>query len=164
MSTLSSELSAPPMAMGPSSPLAGFDLRPRPVEPWHQGFEIAALDRGTAPDAKARRRRAIGADVEGDALFLEQRGDLLCDVGLRVFALLLEPGIDDLEADAGVRARALLLGEEIGPAAFAHPTRDDAEIRVGAAHEAFQTADAFGPGQRVEIVFERKHRGRVDRL
>ena len=44
----------------------------------------ARLDRRAAPDAQARRRVAIGADVVGDAFLLQRRGDALGESRLRV--------------------------------------------------------------------------------
>ena len=53
-------------------------LRPsrRPSRARASGRDIGRLHRGAAPDAQARRRVAIGADVVGDALLLEQAGQL----------------------------------------------------------------------------------------
>ena len=39
-----------------------------PVEPGDQRLDIGGFDSGAAPDAQARRRIAIGADIEGGAL------------------------------------------------------------------------------------------------
>src|SRR5687768_14346548 len=53
-----------------------------PVEPGHQLLHIGALNRRAAPDAQSRRRIAIGADVEGDALLLQQARNRACRLGL----------------------------------------------------------------------------------
>jgi hypothetical protein len=52
----------------------GFDLGNGPVEPGEQGFYVGGFDGGTTPDAQARGRVAVGADVEGDPLFFEKDG------------------------------------------------------------------------------------------
>src|SRR5919199_2951624 len=57
--------------------LLGFDLRQSPVEPGQQRLDVGGLDGGTAPDAQARRRVAVGADVERDALLFQKGGDPL---------------------------------------------------------------------------------------
>ena len=54
-----------------------------PVEPRHQRRDVGGLDRGAAPDAQARRRVAVAADVVGDALGLEQLGHPLDEIPLR---------------------------------------------------------------------------------
>src|SRR6516165_11940780 len=45
-----------------------------PVEPGGERFQVGGLHRGPGPDAQARRRVAIGADVIGRALGLEPIG------------------------------------------------------------------------------------------
>src|SRR5271170_7862066 len=62
----------------------GLLLREGVVEPLRQGDDVRRLDRGAAPDAQARRRVAIGADVEGDLFLLEQTREALGKRGLRV--------------------------------------------------------------------------------
>ena len=54
------------------------------IEPVRQGDDVRRLDRGAAPDAQARRRVAIGADVECDLFLLEQTREALGERGLRV--------------------------------------------------------------------------------
>jgi len=44
----------------------------RRIEPRRQRLYILRVDRRAAPDPKAGRRIAIGADIKGDFLFFEQ--------------------------------------------------------------------------------------------
>src|SRR5712671_5981097 len=72
---------------------SGTHLLVRPLEPREQGFEIAALDGGAGPDPQARRRLAVRRDVVGDALLLEQLGDLAPDRNLGVRRQRGEPRV-----------------------------------------------------------------------
>ena len=83
----------------------------------------AGLDRGAAPDAQARRRVAIGADVVGDALLLQRGGDLLRERRLRVGRQRRNRGIDDLEAHRGVRADRRVARRGSRSTACARPSR-----------------------------------------
>src|SRR6185369_10396788 len=67
----SSEISTLGFAMVP------LDFRIGPVQPGQQRFQIALLDGGAAPDAQARGGVAIGADVVGRLLALQQVGHFL---------------------------------------------------------------------------------------
>src|SRR5690348_14130565 len=69
-----------------------------PVEPLRQRLDVARLDRGAAPDAQPRRGVAIGVDVVGDALLLEDRAEILHEGRLRFRRQLLDLGIDHLQA------------------------------------------------------------------
>src|SRR5579871_4310369 len=85
------------------------------VEPASQRLEVGRLDRRAAPDAQAWRGVAIGADVEGDLLLLEQTRQRLRERRLSVGRQSGDRRIDDLETDAGVGARLGRAGEEIDP-------------------------------------------------
>src|ERR1700761_2495069 len=67
-----------------------------PVEPGAQSLDVRGLDRRAAPDAQARRGVAVAADVEGHALLLEQRSELLGEVGLGRFRRAGDALVDDL--------------------------------------------------------------------
>src|SRR5256885_8989410 len=69
-----------------------LDLAVGPVEPGHQGFQITFLDGGAAPDAQARRRVAVGADVVARLLAFEEVGHLLGGRRLLVGGQRGEPG------------------------------------------------------------------------
>ena len=71
-------------------------------------------------------------------------------------------GIDDLEADRGVRAGLRHAREEIDPGRPRDPIGDDRGVGVGARDRAVEAADAFDPIERVEIILEAQHRRRVD--
>src|SRR5690606_33560724 len=73
-----------------------------PVHPWTERFDIGRFDRAAAPDAQARRRRAIGAGVVGDAFLFQKRGELLGELGLSGVVERGHARIDHFEADAGV--------------------------------------------------------------
>src|SRR5262245_45493758 len=115
--------------------LRRFDLAPGPVEPGHERFHIGVFDRRAGPDAQARRRVAISADIEGDALLLEEVGDLLCRGRLRVLVQCGEPGIDYFQTDARVRPRLGIAGEEIAPTTRLRPTIDDVKVFISARDE-----------------------------
>src|SRR5438477_8588588 len=86
-----------------------------PVEPWQQRFEIRCLDGRAAPDAQARWRVAIGADVVGDAFLVERRDDALGECRLTVGIERRHIGIGEGEADRGVRARRRIDGQMAEP-------------------------------------------------
>ena len=73
----------PCMSSGSRLASSAFCVGEGPVEPGHQRLEVGGLDGRAAPDAQARRRVAIGADVVGDAFLLEQRDDALGERRLR---------------------------------------------------------------------------------
>ena len=77
----------------------------------------------------------------------------------------LEPGIDDLQAHAGVGTDGFVLGQETRPSRDLATQRvQHAEIGVGAGDQRLQAAKAFRPFQRVEIILQRQHGRRVDGL
>src|SRR5260370_27542557 len=55
-----------------------------PVEPEQQSFDVAALDRGARPDPGARRGVAMPGNVVGDTLLLEEPGEFLDEIALRL--------------------------------------------------------------------------------
>ena len=99
-------------ASGGSARSLPAHLVPGPIEPRCQRFEIAALDRAAAPDAKPRRGGPVGLDIIRGVLRLQQRAHQLDCVPLLVGAEAVEPGIDDAEAHrcAGAGLRRLPQG------------------------------------------------------
>src|SRR3954454_13545916 len=93
----------------------GLGLGIGPVEPLRQRIEVGLLHRRTAPDAKPRRRVAIGVDVVGDAFLLERGSDPLDELRLRVGGKLHHHGIHHLEADRGVGADRRIDREMLDP-------------------------------------------------
>ena len=74
-------------------------------------------------------------------------------------------GIDHLQADAGVRARRGNAGEKIDPGRALRPNRRSPwRWRRRARMSALSAAERLRPLQRVDIVLDAQHRGRVDRL
>ena len=142
-------------------------LRPRvrPVEPGQQRLDVGGLDRRAAPDAQARRRVAIGADVVGHALLFQQRRQLLRRLGLLLRRQRREPGRDDLQADRGAGAGRRILGQEARPSRVrATQAATAARLASLTARSGRQAADALRPAQPVERVLDAQHRRRVDRL
>src|SRR5580692_8037685 len=92
-----------------------------PVEPGRQRAQVVGVDRGAAPDAQARRRIAVAADVERDALLLQQRGEALGEVRLGVVGQGGDLRRDHLQADRGVGAARRILGQETDPGGLGHP-------------------------------------------
>src|SRR5690606_28620414 len=108
-------------------------------------LDVRGLDGRAAPDAQARRRVAIAADVEGDLFFLEPSGDVLRDRGLTLGVEAGEPRIGELQADRGARTSLRPLGQEIDPGGPLDPGGDGPEIGFGAPDKALEPADALGP-------------------
>src|SRR5579863_1060788 len=134
------------------------------VEPASQRLDVGGLDGRAAPDAQARRRVAIGADVEGDLLLLDETRDSLRERGLPVGGKRGDNGIDELQADAGVRAGFGDPGQEIDPRRARDPIGDNFCVRVGAGEQSLRSTERLRPLQRVDIVLDAQHRGRVDGL
>ncbi len=114
-----------------------------PVEPMRQRFEVGGLDRRPGPDTQARRRVAVGADIEGHAFLLQRRDHGLGEGGLRVRR---QPGhfrIGDGEADGGVGARFRLRGEIGDPRRPFGEGVQHREIAVGAGDQPVQSADGL---------------------
>src|SRR3546814_20854597 len=63
----------------------GRKLRPGPVEPGAERFDIGGVDGRAAPDAQARRGIAIAGDIMGRPFGVEQPRDLLDAVRIRAF-------------------------------------------------------------------------------
>ncbi len=120
--------------------------------------------RGSAPDAQARRRVAIGAEIVAGALLLDRGNQLLGEIRLRVRGEGCDRGIDHLHAYRGVGTNRRILGEEIDPRRFRLPVGEHLGIGVGARNQALETADRFRPVQRIEIILDAQHRRRVDGL
>src|SRR4051794_26459341 len=136
----------------------------RPVEPGHQRLEVGGLDGGAAPEPQAGRRVAVARDVVGDLLLGEQLGHVLDEGLLRLGVQRGEGGVGDGEADRGWRADLGPRRQEAGPAAALDEGLDHAEVAPGPLDERRQAADALGPGEAVERVLDREHRGGVDGL
>src|SRR5690606_21689131 len=85
-----------PPLWGPSDRKSGLArssaLLPGPVEPRPEHFDVGGVYGRSAPDTQARRRIAVGSDVVGGMLRLEQPGH-----GLGIGPL-------DGQADAGSRS------------------------------------------------------------
>ena len=90
--------------------LARLDLGVRVVDPVHEDLHVLGLHIGAAPDAQAGGRVAVGPDVEGDLVALEE--------GRHRLHLVLGEVLDD-EAAAGVGDGGGVLGEE-GHLPFCH--------------------------------------------
>src|SRR6266852_7831146 len=116
-----------------------------PVEPGQQRLDVAALDGGAGPDSEARRRIAMAGDVVGDAFRLEQRGEFLDELRLRLARQGGEGGIGEGEADRGAGADARSRGEEADPRRPLDPGGDDGSIVLGAADERGKPADGSRP-------------------
>src|ERR1700760_90295 len=55
-----------------------------PVDPLRQQLDVLGFHGGAAPDAQTRRRIAIMREIEAGVLLLDQRDQLLGEVGLRI--------------------------------------------------------------------------------
>src|SRR3546814_9949307 len=96
----------------------GRKLRPGPVEPGAERFDIGGVDGRAAPDAQARRGIAIAGDIMGRPFGVEQPRELLDEVRIGAF---------DREAHAGLRADAAIDREMAEP----RPCGDDLVERGG---------------------------------
>ncbi len=94
-----------------------------PLDPGQECGDVALLDGRATPDAKPRRRRAIGGGVERHALFLQQRGEVLRELRLLVRRQRGDARIDHLQADAGVAACRAIGREEVDPGRGFDPIR-----------------------------------------
>ena len=103
-----------------------------PVEPVRQRLDVLGLDGGAAPDAQAGRRVAIMRDVEGRAFLLDQRDQLLGEVGLRVRRQRGDRGIDHLQAHRGVGADRGILRPGSRPTASSPPSRSSTLVLASA--------------------------------
>ena len=125
----------------------------------------ACLDRGAAPDAQARRRGAIAGDVERHAFLFQQRWRS----SWRHRPWRRRPGPANqgsvilMQTEVLERMAASLARKPAQPH-FVDPVVQHLQIGVGARDQALQAADAFRPGEGVEIIFHRHHRRRVDGL
>ena len=136
-----------------------------PVEPVRQRFDVGTLDGRAAPDAQARRRVAVGADVVGDALLLERGREFLTNAACASAESFSDGGIDDLQADAGVGARAPAPWRGSRSRACAPPSRRSPwRWRRQRAISRLEPADRLRPDERVEIILDAQHRRRVDGL
>ena len=123
----------------------GFFLREGPVEPVGQRLDVGGLDRRAAPDAQARRRVAIGADVVGDLLLFEQRRPALGEGGLRVGG---ERGDLPDRRPSGRRwcwSASRGLGEEVDPGGLGDPVGERFGVGVGARDQRVEAADLTSP-------------------
>src|SRR5690606_16836103 len=132
-----------------------LERSPGPVEPGAERLDVGRIDRRAAPDAQARRGVAIAGDVVSRAFLLQQAGESLDEVGVGAF---------DREAHRSARADALVLGKVAEPVACRDDLVQRRGIGVGAGLETFQAAETLGPFESPDRVFDRQHRGRVDRL
>ncbi len=55
-----------------------------PIQPMRQRFQIGSFHRRASPDAQARRRVAISADIIGNAFLVERSDDALGESGLLI--------------------------------------------------------------------------------
>ena len=133
-------------------------LRIGPVEPGHQRLEVGGFDRGAAPDAQARRRVAIAADVVGHAFRLQQlRPSSLARPRPRHRAVRQTEVLERVSARLGE-----VLREGPGCRSSAAIT---AGIGIGARHAGpCRPPMALRPFQRDDVVLDAEHRGRVDGL
>ena len=136
--------------------------REGPVEPGAERLDVVGVDGGAAPDAQARRGVAIGGDVVGRAFELEQRVDLL---GQRAARLLVERTASAnfrqtlvLLRVAGSAARCSIQSVRSTQAASA------AALASARAISASRPPCSSRPFERPDIILDREHRRRVDRL
>ena len=116
----------------------------RPAHPRHELRDVGRLDGGATPDAEARRRGAVRANVERDALGLEEPSHLLHLVGVEVA---------HSEADAGVGAHGRVRPrEEVQPRDVVGRLLELGQVGIGAVHQALVAADALGPPESVQVV------------
>src|SRR5256885_661535 len=114
---------------------------PRPVEPRPEHLDVGGIDRRPAPDSKARRRVAVGSDVVGRVLALEQLADGLLPGAIGLFV----GAIGELQADRGVRSDRRIAGEMLDPVRALNPLIERSGVGVGAGGQRVQAADAFSP-------------------
>ncbi len=126
-----------------------------PVEPGPERLDIRHVDRRAAPDAEARRGVAVTGDVIGGTFGFEKRGHAL-DARF--------VGTIDREADAGFRAGRGIGGEMVEPVARLDDPVERSGIGVAAGNRAFEPSKALDPFERENGIFDRQHRGGVDRL
>ncbi len=146
--------------------LASFDLAPRPNraraselrDPWRRPWRRT---RCAGPAARC------GSDAMSSATpSLSSRPAIfLAASALRVVRQRGEPGVGDLQAHRRVGARSFVLGEEIRPIPFRAPNATSAaRLAFERAISALRPPNALRPFERVEIILQRQHRRRVDRL
>ena len=123
---------------------------------WRQRLDIGGVDRRAAPDAQARRGIAIGADVIGAPFPSRAATTIALTCSSLVPGSVRQTLV--LEREAGV------LGQMRDPGGLRHPAVERRGIGIGAGHQLGQAADMLRPFQRVDIVLDRQHRRRVDRL
>ncbi len=66
------------------------------------------------------------------------------------------------QADAGVGAGGGIGRQMRRPWPALHPGIERGGIGIGAGLQGFKPTEAIGPQQRIDIVFDRQHRRRVD--
>ena len=125
--------------------------------------EVASLDGGAAPQSQAWRRVAIGADVVRHAFLLEQFDHL---------ARQMPPALQERATQSPRQPPAgkptCLSAFRASPArksiqgVRSHPIGHGLRIAVGARDQRVESANAFGPGKRVEIIFHAQHGRCVD--
>lgn len=142
----------------------GLRFRERIRDPRQQRLQVARLHGRAAPDAQAGRSVAVMAEIVAGAGLLDDRDHLLGEGRLRIGRQRRHRRVGELQAHRGVRARLRLQREEVDPVVLAHELGDDAGVAIGTLHEAVEPADLLGPGQRIEIILDREHGRRVDRL
>ncbi len=107
-------------------------------------------------------RVAIGSDVVGDPLLLDEAGERLGEGRLAVSGQSRHGRIDHLQADAGVRAGRRNASEVVDPGRALDPSGERLRVGVGPGEKRFRAAERLRPLQRVEIVLDAQHGGRVD--
>ena len=136
----------------------------RPLEPRQQRREIARLDRGAAPEAQAGRRVAIAGDVVGHSLRGEAADQGRDQLRLASARQRAHQRVDQFQADRGRGAGLGATRQERDPGGARDPGGDQVEIGRAARDQRGKPADPLGPGEPIERVLDREHRGRVDRL
>ena len=123
------------------------------------------LDRRAAPDAQARRRVAMRRDVVGGAFLLEQRDQVLREGPCASAESAVIAGSTIFRHTEVLERVFGRLGEDRDPRRLARPSRAITLALASArARQALQPADRLRPGERVEIILDAEHRGRVDGL
>src|SRR5438874_3534333 len=150
-------MSGPALARGWRSAGAGF---PRPVEPRPERLDVGGVDRCAAPDSEAWRSVAVGADVVGRILAVEQ----LRDRFLSRLVCIQIGAIGELQTYRSVRAQCWVACEVLDPVRRLYPAVERGSIGVGARDQRFKAADAFRPVERKQPVLNAQHRRRIDRL
>ena len=110
----------------------------RPVEPRKHCFDVAGFNRGTAPDAKTRRRIAVSTNVQRDALTLKPFGNRF---GKR--RAVSDTGVREFQTDGCVRPSRLVHRQIVDPVPRGTEIPDRIGVGICAHPQRRQTADDF---------------------